>query len=245
MVGFHGDFTKYSGCRRNRTPTGEPPCGSTALPSATMRPQLRLALAALAAVLVIALVVVAAVGGSGRSSGTGPPTATVAGSGFDGALLPAGTPAHDFTLTDQRGRSVSLCEYRGRVTILTFLYSTCRSACVVIAQQIRGALDELGAGVAALAVSVDPAADSPAHVRAFLERVALSGRLEYLTGSPAQLARVWRAYRVAPASDGEAAYASSAPVLLLDRAGRERVEYELEELTPESLAHDVRKVETG
>ena len=210
-----------------------------------MRPQLRLALAALAAVLVIALVVVAAVGGSGRSSGTGPPTATDAGSGFDGALLPAGTPAHDFTLTDQRGRSVSLREYRGRVTILTFLYSTCRSACVVIAQQIRGALDELGPGVAALAVSVDPAADTPAHVRAFLERVSLSGRLEYLSGSPAQLEPLWRAYRVLPASAGESAYASSAPVLLLDRDGHERVLYGLEELTPESIVHDVRRLEDG
>ncbi len=211
-----------------------------------MRSHLRPLLAALAAVLVIALAVAVAVGGSsGGSSGSGSTSAAQGASGFDGAPLGAGVPAQDFTLTDQRGRRVSLEEYRGRVTILTFLYSTCRGACVVIAQQIRGALDELGPGVAALAVSVDPDADTPAHVGAFLERVSLSGRLEYLTGSRAQLEPVWRAYRVVPASAGEAAYASAAPVLLLDRDGRERVLFGLEELTPESLAHDVRKLESG
>jgi protein SCO1 len=131
------------------------------------------------------------------------------------------------------------------VAILTFLYSSCRRACVVIAQQIRGALDELGPGVAALAVSVDPAADTPARVRAFVERVSLSGRLEYLTGSRAQLEPIWRAYGVVPASAGEAAYASAAPVLLLDRDGRGRVLFQLEQLTPESLAHDVRRLEGG
>ncbi len=238
MVGIHGDFTKYSAYRE-----------APALPSATMHPPSRLAPAALATVLAIALLalvaLVALVGCSGRSSSASSSSGAVTASGFDGAALPTGGPAHDFTLTDQHGRRVRLDEYRGRVTILTFLYSTCRSACVVIAQQIRGALDELGPGVAALAVSVDPAADTRAHVRAFLERVSLSGRLEYLTGSRALLEPVWRAFAVVPASAGEAAYASSAPVLLLDRQGRGRVLFELEQLTPESLAHDVRKLEGG
>ncbi len=214
-----------------------------------MRPRPRFAVPALATVLAIVLVaLVALVGCSGRSSSSSSyssdSTAATA-SGFDGAALPLGAPAHDFALTDQAGRRVRLQDYRGRVTILTFLYSTCRSACVVIAEQIRGALDELGPGVAALAVSVDPAADTPAHVRAFLERVSLSGRLEYLTGSRTRLEAVWRAYAVVPASAGEAAYASSAPVLLLDRDGRARVLFGLEQLTPESLAHDVRKLEGG
>ncbi len=209
-----------------------------------MRPPLRLALLALAAVLSIALAVAVVFGGStGRSPS--PPAGSSSTAGFQGAQLPAGAPAPDFTLTDQGGRRVSLSEYRGRVTMLTFLYSQSATASALIAQQIRGALDELPSGVRALAVSVDPAADTPAHVRAFLERASLGGRLEYLTGSSAELARVWHAYGVVPASAGEAAYARSAPVLLLDPEGRERVLFQLEQLTPESLAHDARKLESG
>jgi cytochrome oxidase Cu insertion factor (SCO1/SenC/PrrC family) len=211
-----------------------------------MRPRLRLALTALAALVAGALVLVVALGGSsGRSSSTSSQANTGTGSGFEGVTLPAGVNARGFTLTDQRGRRVSLADYRGRVTILTFLYSTCPHACVVIAQQVRGALDELGPGVAAVAISMDPSSDTPARVHAFLERAALNGRLEYLTGPRTQLAPVWRAYRVMPASAGEAAYAGTAPVLLLDRDGRERVLFGLEQLTPEGLAHDARKLEGG
>jgi protein SCO1 len=210
-----------------------------------MRTHLRHVLATRAAAASIALAIGVIVGCSASNSSAPSPSAPSSSSGFDGALLPAGAVAHGFTLTDQRGRPVSLRDYRGRVTMLTFLYTTCRSACMLIAQQIRGALDELGPGVAALAVSVDPAADSPAHVRAFLQGASLNGRLEYLSGSRAQLEKVWRAYGVVPASAGENAYARTAPVLLLDREGRERVLFELEQLTPESLAHDARKIEAG
>jgi hypothetical protein len=34
-------------------------------------------------------------------------------------------------------------------------------------------------------------------------------------------------------------------VLLLDRAGRERVLFGIEQLTPESLAHDIGKLQAG
>jgi hypothetical protein len=34
-------------------------------------------------------------------------------------------------------------------------------------------------------------------------------------------------------------------VILLDREGRARVEYALEELTPEALSHDIRGLERG
>ena len=51
----------------------------------------------------------------------------------------------------------------------------------MIAQQIRGALDELRRPVPVLLISADPAADTPARVRRFLPRVSLSGRVRYLT----------------------------------------------------------------
>ncbi len=120
-------------------------------------------------------------------------------SGFYGAALPAGVRAHSFTLIDQSGRAVSLSHYRGQVVVLAFLYSTCGPTCIVIAQQIRGALGELsGAGghpVAVLFLSADPAADTPTHVHNFLAQVSLTGRIHYLTGPLSQsaycLVRLW------------------------------------------------------
>jgi len=164
--------------------------------------------------------------------------------GFDGAALPPG-PAHEFTLTDQYGRRVSLRDFRGRVAVLTFLSPTCGRLCVLIAQQIRGALDELGGKpVPVLIVSADPAADDPARVRRFLASVSLTGRALYLSGSPAELAPVWKAYGITAHGDA-VQLESSATVILLDGRGRERVLYGVEQLTPEALAHDIGRLQAG
>jgi protein SCO1/2 len=180
--------------------------------------------------------------GSSSSSPATTPAQPVGASGFDGAALPPGVLARPFTLTDRGGRSVSLADYRGQVTVVAFVYSTCGGPCVVIAQQIRGALDELGRPVAVLLVSADPAADTPAHVRRFLSRVSLNGRVRYLSGSAAQLRPVWHAFHVTPASANRAAFDRTASVFLIDRTGDERVVFQLEQLTPEALAHDIRKL---
>jgi protein SCO1 len=219
-----------------------------------MRPRSRILLLACASALLLAFALAVILDQPATQS----PTATTStnaspsvvadassSSGFDGALLPGSVGAPDFTLTDQRSRSVSLRQYRGKVTILTFLSSACHPTCPLIAQQIRGALDELGRPIPTLIVSADPAADTPPAVRRFLDEASLTGRVEYLTGSRAQLQPIWRAYNIVPAelSDAESPHAAS--VLLIDRSGQKRVLFQVEQLTPEALTHDVRKLEDG
>ncbi|MGA8362926.1 MAG: SCO family protein [Solirubrobacteraceae bacterium] len=176
---------------------------------------------------------------SSSSSGSQPTSS----SGFYGAAIPPSPPAPGFTLTDQDSRAVSLGSVRGHVTVLAFLYSTCGATCVLIAQQIRGALDELPHPVPVLILSADPTADTPASVARFLTQVSLAGRVRYLTGSAAQLRPIWHAYRVHPATVSRAAFDRFAFLLLLDARGRERVLFEPEVLTPEALAHDIRKLQ--
>jgi len=176
--------------------------------------------------------------GSGRGAPSSP-----SATGYDGALLPRDLRPRAFTLINQYGQRVSLSEFRGKVTILAFLDTASKTTAPLIAQQIRGALDELPAGIATLAVSLDPARDTAARVRAFLRAASLAGRMQYLTGATAQLRPVWRAYAARPPHAGALAYERSAFVLLLDREGSPRVEFPLEDLTPEALAHDVRRLE--
>jgi protein SCO1/2 len=213
------------------------------------RPRIFLLTIATVVVLAFALAVIleqpATRSAAGTSTtGAGAPVAENArsSSGFDGALLPA-TRARNFTLTDQLGRRVSLSQYRGQVTILTFLSSTCHPTCPLIAQQIRGALDELGYPVPTLIVSADPAADTPASVRRFLSEAALNERVKYLTGTQAELQPIWRAYDIVPAQLGDANSPHAASVLLIDPAGQKRDLFQVEQLTPEALAHDIRKLD--
>jgi protein SCO1 len=205
-----------------------------------------LAASALVALLIITLLILGSGAGKGKATSQPPATGATevqAAAGFDGAALPAGLPVHGFTLDDVlSGQPVSLARYRGHVVVLAFPYSTCGATCTLLAQQIRGALDELPRAVPVLFVSADPSADSRSHVARFLAGVSLNGRVRFLSARASQLAAVWRAYGVAPASAGATAYASRAAVFLLGPDGRERVVFGLEQLTPEGLAHDICKL---
>lgn len=165
---------------------------------------------------------------------------------FEGALFPSGVRAHPFTLTDQHGAPVSLAAYRGQVVLLAFL-STGQRASLLVAQQIRGALDELQARgsrlPATLIVSTDTRGEHPRARRRFLEDSSLAGRARYLSGPPRTLRALWHIYGVVPASEGEEAFLASTPILLLDRNGFERVGFAVEHLTPEALAHDIRALQ--
>jgi protein SCO1 len=161
--------------------------------------------------------------------------------GFEGSLRPAGIPPQDFRLRDQDGRPVSLRQFRGNVVVLTFLYTHCKDVCPTTATTIRGALDDLGHDVPTLAVSVDPKGDTPAAARQFLlQRRLNGGRMQYLLGSDAQLRPVWKAYGIQPQTSK---FDHSAYVLLIDRQGRQRVSFPVEQLTSEALAHDIRRLE--
>ncbi len=206
-----------------------------------MRPSTRIALALLSLFALIALIAVIVLRGPGGRSNT-PSSIAGPASQFDGAALALGAPAADFTLTDQSAHAVSLGSTQANVTVLSFLSADCGATCIVIAQQIRGALDELKRPARVLIVSADPSGDTPARVRRFLAAVSLSGRVSYLTGSLPQLRKVWRAFNVTPASAGRTAFDRAATVTLLDAQRRRRVLFGLEQLTPEALAHDIERL---
>ena len=124
--------------------------------------------------------------------------------------------------------------------MLAFVGTRCRAPCTIIGDQIRGALEELSRPVPVLLVSVDPASDTPAAIARYFAAVSLTGRARYLTASVAALRAAWRPYRVPAPARGSAPFERFAPVFLLDAHGRARVEYALEQLTPEALVHDIR-----
>jgi cytochrome oxidase Cu insertion factor (SCO1/SenC/PrrC family)/thiol-disulfide isomerase/thioredoxin len=160
------------------------------------RPSVVVGLLALLIVLLAIAVVLS------RSAGNGGPSATAALP--PNQALDPGTPiagvAHDFTLVDQFGRRVSLRSYRGRVVILAFNDSRCTTVCpltttaMVEAKQLLGGA---GRSVALLGVDANPSATAVEDVRAYSVAHGMLHRWRFLTGSPAQLKRVWKAYGIA------------------------------------------------
>jgi protein SCO1/2 len=208
--------------------------------------RIQLTLAAVLVVVAVGLGAVLVLGDGPASSSAS--EFTVGPSGFAGSERPLDIPVRDFRLRDQDGRVASLSADRGKVVVLTFLYSTCQDTCPVTASQVLGALDDLpdkGATVPALAVSVDPAHDTPALARRFLLNRRITGRMRFLLGTRAELSPVWKSYGISPQGDAgdDSAFEHSAYVLLLDKHGRQRISFPTDQLTPAALAHDIRKLQ--
>jgi protein SCO1/2 len=187
----------------------------------------------LAGIFALGVVVVAATSGDGESDET--PADEPAG-----ALLPDGVRAPDFELTDEREDPVSMRELRGSPVIVTFLYTNCEDTCPPAAQQVKGALNELGHDVPALAIAVDPPNDTADSARAFLSEARMLGRMRFVLGSREELEPVWRGFAIRAQSAREE---HQARIVLIDREGFQRIGFPLSQATPERIAHDVRLLE--
>jgi protein SCO1/2 len=105
---------------------------------------------------------------------------------------------------------------------------------------IRGALDDVGHDIPALAISVDPFGDTRASARAFLAKQKMTGRMRYVLGTRRQLQPVWRGFAIQPQlRDSE----HQAYITLVDRNGLQRVAVAINQTSPEDLAHDIRVLE--
>jgi protein SCO1 len=196
-----------------------------------MAPRIRLALMAVASmVLLAALAVVLFVR---------PNDGAADQQGFAGAIRPP-IPPQAWSLTDQDGRSVRVGAPSSGPSIVTFLYTHCQDSCPVTASTIRGALDQLGHDVPVYAVSVDPANDTPQSARVFMSQNHVTGRMHFLLSPGATLQHIWTQFGIRPQErDSE----HTAYVVLLDRTGRQRIGFPFDKLTPEGLAHDLRRLE--
>lgn len=106
-----------------------------------------------------------------------------------------------FTLTDQRGKTVSDTDFAGRYRLIYFGYSFCPDVCPVDLQKLMQGLArfekqdaERGAKVAPIFITVDPARDTPEALAPFVARY--HPRLLGLTGSEAAIAAAAKAFVV-------------------------------------------------
>jgi protein SCO1 len=192
----------------------------------------RLLIAAfLVALFALGAVVLAAGSGDDNS------TADAGAPGFEGSRMPAGVRAPDFTLRNQDGEPVSMRALRGKPVIVTFLYTTCDDTCPAQAQTVRGALDDLGEDVPALAIAVDPPRDTPERAKVFLAKAKALGRIDFVLGTRAELQPLWKAFFIRPQSVNEE---HQARFTLVDKRGFQRIGFPGDQATPETLAHDLR-----
>jgi protein SCO1/2 len=110
--------------------------------------------------------------------------------------------APDFTLTDQRGKALSLSDFQGKAVVLTFIYTHCPDVCPLTAEDLRAAdsllPEKTRDKVVMLAVTVDPERDSAEALQRFSEahQLADNPRWYTLRADRAALEKVWTAYGI-------------------------------------------------
>jgi protein SCO1 len=204
---------------------------------------LRLLLPAALIVVALGALSFALLGGSSKPALPGGARQGTPGQGFFGTLALPVKAAPALALRNYLGAPVTLSQYRGKSVLVTFLYTNCPDVCPLIAANLRVALNELGAAarrVQVIAVSVDPRGDTPAAVAKFLRAHEMLGRMQYLIGTHAQLARTWAAWNVGSKRDvGQPQLvAHSALVYGIDASGKLRTVYP-SSFEPHQIAHDV------
>ena len=167
---------------------------------------------------------VAACGGGGSSSDTAVTIPAVPGAD----AVPA-RPAPAIDLTDQYGKQVDLAKLKGHSVLVAFLYTHCTDLCPIVAGKLHTAyagLDKSERPIF-LAVSVDPAHDTPQSAAAFNKRHRTTGEIDWLLGSQAELQKVWTAWGVKPehnANDPEE-IEHNAEIFAIDPQGQIRAYY--------------------
>jgi cytochrome oxidase Cu insertion factor (SCO1/SenC/PrrC family) len=110
-----------------------------------------------------------------------------------------GEHAPDIKLVNQFGQPMSLSQFRGRVVILAFSDSECTTVCPLTTQSMvlaKDLLGKAGESVQLLGVDANPDATKVSDVMAYSRAHGMVNQWDFLTGSPAQLKAVWKAYNI-------------------------------------------------
>jgi protein SCO1/2 len=150
-----------------------------------------------------------------------------------------------FRLVDQDGKAVTDGDFKGRPFLVFFGFTHCPDVCPTTLFEVSEILRALGPDAdrtAALFVTVDPERDTPPVMKDYLSN--FDPHLSGLTGDPAAVAAVAKAYRVyfkkVPLDDGGYTMDHTAIVYLMDKDGRFVSPFSLKRTT-EAAAADLRR----
>jgi protein SCO1 len=167
----------------------------------------------------------------------------VSGALFSPNVRQAAAIGGPFHLTDQNGRTVTDQDFKGEPFLVFFGFTHCPDACPTTLFEVSEILRTLGPDAARVRVAfitVDPERDTPAALKDYLS--SFDPHMQGLTGDPAAIAAVAKAYRVyykkVPLDEGYT-MDHTAIVYLMDKDGRFVSPFNLKRTT-EAAAADLR-----
>ncbi len=158
-------------------------------------------------------------------------------------------PAPPTVLIDSEGKPFDLTSLRGKVVLVSFVFTTCNGVCPATTQALHRLEQSLkesklwGTSVEFVSITLDPKRDTAAVLARYGRLFkADMGAWHFLTGPPAQVESVIAGWGMWVKGNETGVLDHSSRIFLLDRRLRQREIYNLEFLKPESVLQDVRSV---
>ena len=139
-------------------------------------------------------------------------------------------PVNDFVLTDQTGKSFRYADQRGKVMIVTFIYTRCPDVCPLLSAkfaQMNGSLStEKASDYLFVSITTDPEHDTAENLKAYGKLFgAEKAHWVFLTGSRAALSKVWKDFGVTVTRLPGDQIQHTELTTVIDRRGMRRVDY--------------------
>jgi len=152
--------------------------------------------------------------------------------------------APDFVLIDQDNHRFESAQLRGKVVVLTFIFTSCSDVCPIFTANLATLQRKLNPRYAAelyfVSVTTDPEVDSAKVLKAYAQRYRADLKnWVFLTGSEAQLRQVWNGFSVQVIRKSRGLVQHTSLTTVIDRDGSRRHDYFGEKWSANDLERDL------
>lgn len=157
--------------------------------------------------------------------------------------------APDCTLVNQDGKTVKLSDFKGKVLLVSFVFTTCNGTCPATTHRMAKVQQLLAAkgkrcAVEFVTITLDPQRDTPAALRKYIQLYDLATSSNavgwtFLTGAPDNVAKVLAAWGMwtKPLPNGQLDHPSR--IFLVDPRMKIREIYNVDLLRTQDVIDDI------
>jgi protein SCO1 len=155
----------------------------------------------------------------------------------------------EFILLDQDGKPFRITSARGKIVLVTFVFTTCPDVCPLLTAKfaaIQRALEEKKMNdYLLLTITTDPERDTPAVLKRYAQGFKPDfAHWRFLTGSVKDLSKVWKDFGVTVRRSASGEVQHTALTTLIDRRGIRKIDYYTDKWDEKEILRDIASLDS-